>query len=126
MRTVKSILFYLLVAFYLFMGAMHFIQPEQYFLMMPSWLPLHSVLIALSGILEISLAILLIPAKTRTVSARLIIAVLIVFLLTIHIPQSFDYYKTGHQNFVGSLIRLPIQVVFIAWTWTFSKHNSKN
>lgn len=121
MKTAKNILRYLLVAFYLFMGSMHLIKPEQYFVMMPSWLPSHSLLITLSGIVEVALAILLIPVKTRAISAKLIIVMLIVFLFAIHIPQSFEYYKTGNRDFIASIIRLPIQFLFIAWAWMFSK-----
>ena len=112
---------YLLVAFYLFMGSMHLIRPEQYLAMMPSWLPAHPILILLSGIMEILLAILLIPAKTRIISAKLIIVLLIVFFFAIHVPQSIDYYKTGNPDFVASIIRLPIQLLFIAWAWLFAK-----
>jgi uncharacterized membrane protein len=121
MKTVKNIAFYLLVAFYLFMGAMHFLKPEQYFAMMPSWLPVHSILISLSGIIEIALAIALIPIKTRAIAAQIIIAILVVFLFVIHIPESIGYYKTGNEKFTASIIRLPIQFLFIAWAWIFAK-----
>jgi uncharacterized membrane protein len=121
MKTVKIIALYLLVAFYIFMGSMHFIKVEQYYAMMPSWLPSHSLLIALSGGIEIALAILLIPTKTRTIAAQLIIAMLVVFLLAIHIPQSINYYKTDHPDFTVSMIRLPIQFLFMAWAWAFIK-----
>lgn len=121
MKTVKNIAFYLLVAFYLFMGAMHFLKPEQYFAMMPSWLPAHSILISLSGILEIVLAIALIPTKTRAIAAQIIIAMLVVFLFVIHIPESIGYYQTGNEKFTASIIRLPIQFIFIAWAWIFAK-----
>ncbi|MEM0576719.1 DoxX family protein [Flavobacterium polysaccharolyticum] len=121
MKTVKNIAFYLLVAFYLFMGAMHFLKPEQYFAMMPSWLPAHSILISLSGILEIALAIALIPIKTRAIATQIIIAMLVVFLFVIHIPESIGYYKTGNEKFTASIIRLPIQFIFIAWAWIFAK-----
>lgn len=121
MKTVKIVLLYLLVAFYLFMGSMHFIQPEQYFAMMPSWLPAQKVLIILSGIVEIVLAVLLIPIKTRAIAAKLIIAMLVVFFFSIHIPESISYYKTGNEKFVASIIRLPIQFLFIAWAWMFAK-----
>lgn len=123
MKIAKIILLYLLVVFYLFMGFNHLIKPEQYFAMIPSWLPLHSLLITLSGIIEITLAILLIAKRTRTLSAKLIIAMLFVFLFAIHIPQSIFYYKTGNQNFVASVIRLPIQFIFISWAWIFIKTN---
>lgn len=121
MKTGKKIVLYLLVAFYLLMGSMHFIQPEQYFAMMPSWLPAQKVLIIFSGIVEIVLAILLIPTKTRAIAAKLIIAMLIVFLFAIHIPESIGFYKAGNEKFIASIIRLPIQFLFMAWAWMFAK-----
>jgi uncharacterized membrane protein len=122
MKTHKKILLYLLVAFYLFMGSMHFIIPEQYFAMMPSWLPAHMFLISLSGIIEIALAILLIPIKTRAIAAKLIVTMLVVFFFAIHIPESIVYYQTGNEKFIASIIRLPIQLLFIAWAWMFTKN----
>ncbi|GAB2634924.1 DoxX family membrane protein [Belliella aquatica] len=100
---------------------MHFINPEQYFAMMPSWLPAHAFLISVSGIVEIVLALLLIPSKTRAISAKLIIAMLLVFFFAIHIPESIGYYQTENEKFVASIIRLPIQFLFIAWAWMFTK-----
>jgi uncharacterized membrane protein len=122
MKTHKKILLYLLVAFYLFMGSMHFIIPEQYFAMMPSWLPAHMFLISLSGIIEIALAILMIPIKTRAIAAKLIVTMLVVFFFAIHIPESIVYYQTGNEKFIASIIRLPIQLLFIAWAWMFTKN----
>lgn len=121
MKTVKNILLYLMVIVYLIMGAMHFINPAQYHGMMPSWLPTHSFLIAFSGIIEIVLALLLIPTKTRAISAKLIIAMLVVFFFVIHVPESITYYQTGNEKLVASLIRLPFQFLFIAWAWMFTK-----
>lgn len=121
MKTAKNILLYLLVAFYLFMGSMHFLKPKQYFTMMPSWLPSHSLLITLSGVIEIALAILLIPLKTRAMAAKLIIAMLVVFFFAIHIPESIGYYQTGNEKFIASIIRLPIQFLFIAWAFLYTK-----
>lgn len=121
MKIVKTILLYLLVAFYLFAGSMHFIQPDFYLPMMPAWLPAHTFLISLSGVAEIGLAILLIPIKTRAIAAKLIIAMLVVFFFVIHIPESIGYYKTGNEKFTASIIRLPFQFLFIAWAWMFTK-----
>ncbi|WBX97694.1 DoxX family protein [Chryseobacterium gambrini] len=121
MKKVKIILLYLLAAFYFLMGLMHLIKPEQYNAMMPSWLPSHSLLILLSGVAEIALAVLLIPLKTRAMSAQLIIVMLLVFFFVIHIPQSVDYYRTGNENFTVSIIRLPFQFLLIAWAWLFIK-----
>jgi uncharacterized membrane protein len=124
MKKVKVLLLYALVAFCLFGGVMHFVKPELYVAMMPPWLPAHKALIALSGVAEIALAILLIPIKTRAIAARLIIVMLVVFLFVIHIPESIGYYKTGDERLTGSLIRIPIQFLFIAWAWMFAKEKS--
>lgn len=110
-----------MVIVYLLMGSMHFINPAQYHEMMPLWLPAHSFLIAFSGIIEIILALLLIPMKTRAISAKFIIAMLVVFFFVIHVPESITYYKTGNEKFLASLIRLPFQFIFIAWAWMFTK-----
>jgi uncharacterized membrane protein len=121
MKTVKIVMLYLLVAFYLFMGSMHFVNPSQYLVMMPSWLPEPTFLISLSGIVEIALALFLIPLKTRVISAKLIMAMLLLFFLVIHIPESLRYYQIGNEKLTASLVRLPIQFLFIAWVWMFAK-----
>ncbi len=121
MKTIKVVLLYLLVLFYVAMGAMHLLYPKQYLVMMPSWLPAHIFLIYLSGIIEIVLGLLLLPLKTRSVSAKLIIAMLIVYFLGIHIPQSIDFYQTNNAGFGASIIRLPFQFLLIAWAWLFTQ-----
>jgi len=121
MKTVKKASFYLLVGFYLFMGIIHFIQPELYLDMMPAWLPAHKFLIYLSGFAEIALAVLLIPIRTRATAAKLIIAMLLVFFFVVHIPESIKFYQTSDGKFLASIIRLPIQFLFIAWAGMFAK-----
>lgn len=88
---------------------------------MPSWLPTHRFLISLSGVVEITLAILLIPIKTRAIAAKLTVAMLVVFFFIIHVPESIGYYQTGNEKFMPSLIRLSIQFLFIAWACMFTK-----
>lgn len=121
MKKFKKVLLYLLVVFYVGSGLMHFINAEQYYFIMPSWLPFHDLLIYLSGVAEIGLGLLLIPVKTRALAAKLIIAMLLVFFFVIHIPQSIDFYRTNNEYFVLTIIRLPIQFLFIAWAWLFAK-----
>lgn len=125
METLKTILLYLLVIFLVFMGSMHFITPDAYRAMIPDWLPAPQILIPLSGVFEIALGILLIPIKTRAMSAQAIILLLIVFFFAIHVPQSIQYYKIQHEDFVSSLIRLPVQFLFIGWASLFSKKEKR-
>eukprot|EP01133_Synstelium_polycarpum_P013763 gene13763-16231_t len=58
-------------------GLVHFLNPDFYLRVMPSWMPLKSTLIYLSGLIEILLAVLLIMDSTRKVAAWLIIAMLV-------------------------------------------------
>lgn len=122
MKTIKVVLLYLLVLFYVAMGAMHLLYPKQYLVMMPTWMPAHIFLIYLSGIVEIVLGLLLLPLKTRILSAKLIIAMLVVYFFAIHIPQSIDFYQTKNEGFVASIIRLPFQFLLIAWAWLFTQN----
>lgn len=107
--------------FYFGMGAIHIVGTDNYMSMMPSWLPFKTLLIYLSGFVEIILSVLLLPVKTRQISSRLIMLMLFVFLLVIHIPQSIGFYKSGDPHFVSSLIRIPIQFVLIFWAWMYAK-----
>lgn len=125
MKKIKVILLYLLVLFYVAMGVMHLLNPNQYLPMMPAWMPAHTFLIYFSGVVEIVLGMLLLPLKTRVLSAKIIIAMLVVYFFAIHIPQSVDFYQTKNEGFVGSIVRLPFQFLFIAWAWLFVNDDSK-
>ena len=107
--------------FYFGMGAIHIVSSYNYMSMMPSWLPLKTFLIYLSGFVEIILSVLLLSVKTQQISSRLIMLMLFVFLVLIHIPQSIDFYTTGDPHFVGSLIRIPIQFILMFWAWIYAK-----
>lgn len=121
----KRIFLYLMTLMYVGMGVMHITKPDSYNSFMPSWLPYKTFMIYLSGSIEIILAVLILPVKTRQMSSIIIILMLFVFLVAIHIPQSIEFYKTSHPNFIASLIRLPIQFVFIYWTWIYARPNNR-
>jgi uncharacterized membrane protein len=121
MKPIKRILLILLVAFYLFSGVMHLMAPAQYMSMMPAWLPAHYALIIISGLVEIALALLLIPVSTRAMAARAIILMLIVFFFVIHIPESVMYYQKNDERLITSIIRLPFQFLFVVWAYVFVK-----
>jgi len=111
---------YLMALFYVSAGAMHFINPQFYIKLTPTWLPSADILIWLSGIAEIALGILLIPEKTRRISVYLIIAMLVLFFFVIHIPMSIAFYHTNNTGFIISIIRLPLQFLLIWWAWKAS------
>lgn len=117
----KKVFLYIMAFIYGAAGIYHFINPGFYEMIMPGWLPSHSLLNVLGGIAEIILAVMLLSNKTRVVSAYLIIAMLVVFLLVIHIPMAMDFYMTDHPALWISVIRLPIQLLLIWWAWIYIK-----
>lgn len=107
-------------ALYVGAGINHFLNPDFYLGVMPGWLPYHEFANQSSGVAEIILGLLLIPTSTRRISALLIIAMLVVFFFVIHIPMCFSS-EVGTTMFWIAIIRLPIQVVLINWSYKFAK-----
>lgn len=102
-------------------GIYHFVNPKFYMNIMPEWLPGHSLFNITGGLAEIILAVMLLVESTRKLASFSIIAMLVVFLVLIHIPMAIDFYKTDHPGLWIAIIRLPIQFVFIWWAWFYTK-----
>jgi hypothetical protein len=60
--------------------------------------------------------------QQRKNAAKAIIAMLIAFIILIHIPQSIGYHKTEHADFLLSIARIPMQFLLIGWAWLFTKN----
>lgn len=116
---------YAMAALYMGAGIYHFINPEFYLSVMPEWLPEHELANAASGIAEIILGLLLLPEKTRRLSAWTIITMLSVFFFVIHIPMVFHFYSKDTLMFWIAVIRIPLQLVLINWAWRFAKDRKR-
>src|SRR5690349_9683158 len=77
---------------YFLSGIIHFIHPEPYRRIMPSWLPYHDELVFISGVCEILLAILLVFPSTRKMGAWGIILLLIA-VFPANIQMTINYFK---------------------------------
>lgn len=86
MTTVGRILF--AIPFALF-GLNHFIMLDYYTGMLTSFIPLGAYTIILTGIMLIVASISIISKKFVKVSTLLLAALLLLFILTIHIPHLF-------------------------------------
>lgn len=117
----KRSLFYGMILLYLAAGINHFVNPEFYEKIMPSYIPFHSRCVFLSGIAEILLAFLLLPKVTRKTAAWFIIAMLVVFFV-IHIQMVIDTWTTGGMLFWIAAIRIPLQFVLIWWAYLYTKN----
>jgi uncharacterized membrane protein len=121
----QRILFYSLIAFYLFAGYNHFAKPSFYLPIIPPYLSAWAKEInILSGIVEIILALLLIPKATRSLAVKGIIIMLIAFIPThIYFIQK-GYFVIGSFRITPliSYIRLFVgQPILILWAWWSSK-----
>lgn len=112
MKTVSK---YVLAVFLIGAGVLHFVFPGFYQRIMPPYLPFHAELVAISGVCEIVLGVLLLIPKWSRWAAWGIIALLIaVFPANIYVFQHQDKFPAPPA---AHLFRLFLQGVFILWAY---------
>lgn len=123
MRILKNISLTILVVGYLVAGANHFIHPQGYYRIIPSYLPYPVLLNILAGLFEILFALLLIRPKTRKVASYGIILMLIAFV-PVHLTMLINSPLKVGELFVTptiAWIRLLLQPVLMLWVWWHRK-----
>ncbi len=124
MSTIKVILKYLLAFGFVLAGINHFINHDFYLKMMPSYLPAHLFLVYLSGVFEIALGVLLlIPKFTRLAAWGLIALLIAVFPANIYMAQHAEMFSEFSQT--ALYLRLPVQIILIAWAFWFTRSNNQ-
>jgi uncharacterized membrane protein len=104
----------------LFTGSSHFFKTSEMVLMMPAFMPYKTLVVHLTGAMELAFAIaLIIPRYSKWTAI-----VLIVFLLAIlpaNIIGSFKEVSLGGMEHGPTYLyfRIPLQFLFIAWTYYF-------
>lgn len=124
MKIIKKILQWVLSLVMVLAGINHFLNPAFYLRMMPPILPAPLFLMYVSGIFEIAFGVLLlIPKFTRIAAIGLIALFIAVFPANVFMwanPQLFPEFSQ-----TALLIRLPLQIVLIAWAFWFTKNELK-
>ena len=110
-----------MIIVYAAVGIIHLVLPQRFLWIMPKWMPYPLFLIYLSGVIEIVLAVLLIPSKTRPYSAWLIIIMLVIYLFFIHALQSWDFYLSNNKYLLLTIARLAFQFVLIRWAFIYTR-----
>ncbi|MFN8296147.1 MAG: DoxX family protein [Chitinophagales bacterium] len=121
MTTIQQISLYTMAFLYAGAGVNHFVNPKFYLSIMPKFFPAQNLLNQISGITEIVLAIGLLFASTRQISAYLIIAMLISFF-AVHIPHLFQPPKMAQGREWFLYVRLVLQFALIYWALMVSKY----
>ena len=121
MKLVKTILKYLLGAFFILAGVNHFRSPDFYLNIMPLWMPLHSELVFLSGVTEVIAGVMLLLPRWSVWGAWFIVAHLVVFFI-VHIDMIVHAERYADEAPLWALwVRIVVQFVFIAWALWFTR-----
>ena len=114
----------LMSGFYVYVGILHFIDPEWFLFIMPPFLSSIGLeLIYISGFFEIILGLLLIYSKTRKIAAfGLIVLLIAVYPANIYLAFNQKAQELiGITSFMASWVRLPIQFIFLGLAYWHSK-----
>jgi uncharacterized membrane protein len=90
---------------------------------MPAYIGYHKVLINISGVIEIVLALLLVPNYTRRIAAALI-AIMLVIFLWLHIQMLIDFWNKDDKHLWIAILRVPMQFILIWWAYSFVRPQS--
>ncbi|MFN3315448.1 MAG: hypothetical protein ACK40K_01465 [Raineya sp.] len=121
---------YIQAFFYAFAGLYHFLNPDFYVAIMPTWFPEKNLLNSLSGLLEILSAVGLLIPRTRKLAVYTIIFLLNSFF-TVHISHFFEPPVLDFGNFkidfsqkptyYGLYVRFLLHFFLIWWAWQLRK-----
>lgn len=112
-----------------FTAAGHFVYPAGMEMMIPPFVPFKRELVYLTGLLEIAGGVGLLFQPYRKWSAILLI-IFFILVLPANIYAALhhiDYQKatTGGKGPEYLWVRVPVQLVLIAWVWFFGLKNNK-
>lgn len=119
MLALKLILKFVFAFAFIFGGVWHFVKPKLYTSIMPSYLPWHLALVYLSGVAEVVLGLGLLFPVTQIWSAwGLILLLVAIFPANLHMALNPKKFHKVSPVFLR--LRLPLQLVLIAWAWWFT------
>ena len=122
MNLIKKVLKWIFATAFVLAGVNHFVNPQFYLRMMPTFLPAPLFLIYLSGFFQIALgALLLVPRFSRRAAIGLIALLIAVFPANIYMatnPHLFAEFSPP-----ALYARLPLQLVLIGWAFWYAKND---
>ena len=108
--------------FFMGTGVLHFIAPGPYLAIMPSYLPWHAALVAISGAAEVAGgAGLLVAGTRRAAGIGLVVLLIAVFPANVQMLVRERGQGAGAIAELLLWLRLPLQVALIWWVWRVSR-----
>jgi uncharacterized membrane protein len=124
---IKTALRYLLAGGMIFIGIQHFRDPEPFVQIVPAILPAPRTLVLVSGFFEILGGLgLLLPWTRRAAAWGLVALYLAVFPANVN--MAINHIPMGGRELPPLVLwlRLPLQLVFIAWAWWYTRPEPKD
>ena len=121
-----TILRWALTIFMVAAGLNHFLQPDAYEAMVPRALPAPSLLVIISGLAEIAGGLgLILPATRRLAAWGLVL--LFVSVFPANINMAINHLPLGTHELPSWALwgRLPLQLLFIAWSLLFTRRETR-
>jgi uncharacterized membrane protein len=120
MGRAKEILKWLYGVLFALAGANHFMHTDFYLNIMPPYLPWHTALVYLSGVIEMVLGVMLLFRRVERLAAWGMIALIVAVTpaniqMAIHPELYPDYSPTTLW------VRLALQSVLIAWAYWYTR-----
>ena len=111
---------WIVAAFFVWVGALHFIDPDPFLAIMPPALPWHLELVYISGFFEVIGGLGLLWSRTRRAAGWGLLALLVaVYPANIHMLVN-EVYLPGMKGEKWMLwVRMPVQFLFaLGMSWT--------
>lgn len=105
-------------------GAIHFAIADSYAQIIPTWLGNRYAWVYASGVAEMGCGVLLAIPKTRRIGAWATIVVLILIFpgnIKMALDGGIPDARPPANSAAASWIRLPFQLLFIWWAYTFTR-----
>jgi len=110
---------YLLGLLFIIGGVNHFRKPKLYERIMPPYIPAHSSLVLISGIIEMVFGFMLITKESQSIAAWGIILLLIIFI-PVHLFMLQNKKAALKLPKWVLVIRLPLQLALIYWAYLYT------
>jgi uncharacterized membrane protein len=106
---------------FIFTGVGHFIQTEPMAQMLPPWVPARTLLVYLTGVLELAIAVGFFLPKARRFTGWVAAGVLLSFFPA-NIYAAVNHIPMGGHAWgpVYLLIRAPLQAIILFWVYWFT------
>ncbi|MFQ3351235.1 MAG: putative membrane protein [Candidatus Marivariicella framensis] len=121
MKYVKKLTIYLMAFFYAYAGINHFINPDYFLSIMPTYFPWQLEAVYISGFFEIIFGIGLLTRYRKYSAWGLIILLFAVFPANIYLIDSQDAQNALGITRQTAIIRAPFQVLFLGLAFWHSK-----